>query len=99
MDLLQLGKEPIQEGQPTGSDVRYDPVFEELQAEMGKLSSPLGISAMDWRKVINLASEILNHKSKDLLVASYLAVALLYTQQTEGWGIGLKIYFDLLEQF
>ena len=99
MELELLGKEPIQEGQPTGSDVRYDPVFEELQAEMGKLSSPLGISAMDWRKVVSLASEILNQKSKDLLVASYLAVALIYTHQAEGWGIGLKIYFDLLDQF
>jgi type VI secretion system protein VasJ len=99
LELELLGKEPIQEGQPTGSDVRYDPVFEELQAEMGKLSSPLGISAMDWRKVVSLASEILNQKSKDLLVASYLAVALIYTHQAEGWGIGLKIYFDLLDQF
>lgn len=99
MELSLLGKEPIPGSQPTGSDIRYDPEFEELQAEIGKLSSPLGISAMDWQKVVRLSSEILNQKSKDLLVASYLAVALIYTHRTEGWDIGLNIYSDLLNQY
>ena len=40
MDLLSLGKEPISADQPTGSDVRYEPEFEELQAEIDKMSNP-----------------------------------------------------------
>ena len=73
MDLLFLGKDPIAPDQPTGSDVRYSPEFEALQAEMDKLSLPRAIGTLDWEKVADQAAEILARKSKDLLVASYLA--------------------------
>jgi len=99
VDILSLGKEPIKPDQPAGSDIRYDPIFEDLQAEVEKLSTPSAASAVDWGKVVNLASEILAQKSKDLLVASYLAVALIYTRKIEGLTIGLQFYRDLLEQF
>lgn len=99
MNLESLGKEPISQDQPVGSDIRFEPLFEELQSEVGKLSSISGPGSVDWGKVIKLSSEILSEKSKDLLVASYLAVALIYNRQTEGLAIGLKIYQDLLETF
>ena len=99
MDLERLGKEPISQDQPTGVDVRFEPVFEELQAEIGKLSSISGPGNVDWGKITKLSSEILKEKSKDLLVASYLAVALIYHRQIEGFATGLKIYQDLFETF
>lgn len=99
MELELLGKEPIRGDQPTGSDVRNDPVFEELQGEVGKLSSLSAAGTVDWGKIVKLTSEILAQKSKDILVASYLAVALIYARKIEGVSIGLKIYRDLLEQF
>ncbi len=99
MDLLSLGKEPISPDQPTGSDVRYEPAFEELQAEIDKLSSPSAAGGVDWKKVTTVASEILAGKSKDILVASYLAVAQLYTDKMEGLALGLRIFRDLLDQF
>jgi type VI secretion system protein VasJ len=99
VDILSLGKEPIQAEQPTGADVRYDPFFEQLQAEVDKLSTPSAASAVDWGKIVNLAAEILAQKSKDLLVASYLAVALIYTRKFEGLALGLQFYRDLLEKF
>jgi type VI secretion system protein VasJ len=99
MDLLLLGKEPVSADNPAGSDIRYDPEFEELQAEIDKLSSPTTIETMDWGKVARLSSEILAQKSKDLRVASYLSIALIYTQQIEGFAGGLRVYLDLLEQF
>ncbi len=99
MDLELLGKEPIRPDQPTGSDIRYDPSFEQVQAEVGKLYSPSASGTVDWGKVVQLASEILSQKSKDLLVASYLGVGLIHTRQTDGLSIGLKVYHDLLEQF
>lgn len=98
MDLLLLGKEPIDADQPTGVDYRYEPEFEELQAQIDKLSSPTE-AITDWKKAVALGSQILEQKSKDLLVASYLAVALIHRQQVEGLGIGLRILADLLEQF
>ncbi|MBC2694640.1 MAG: type VI secretion system protein TssA [Desulfobacteraceae bacterium] len=99
MDICLLGKEPINPNQPTGSDVRYEPEFEELQAEIDKLSSPSATGGIDWKKVTILASTILAKKSKDILVASYLSVAQIHTNEIEGLAIGLRLYHDLLEQF
>ena len=99
MDLLTLGKEPISGSPPTGADVRYLPEFEELQQEIDKLSNPAASGGADWKKVDRLASELLANKGKDLLVASYLAVAQTHLSQVEGFAVGLRIYRDLLEQF
>ena len=99
MDLLSLGKEPISAENPTGTDVRYDPEFEELQTEMDKLSSPTSSGSVDWKKIVKLSSGILEGKSKDLLVASYLSVGLIHTQHIEGLLVGTTIYGDLLESF
>ena len=99
MDLASIGKEPVRTDLPAGSDIRYDPVFEELQAEVDKLSSPMASGALDWSRVETLSSDILANKSKDLLVASYLAVALIYTKKFEGFSIGLGVYRDLLERY
>jgi len=92
MELAELGKQPIRPDQPAGDDVRYDPQYEELQAEVDKFSSPSASGAVDWEKVVNLSQ-----KSKDLLVASYLAIALIQTKKFEGVEIGSRIYRDLVE--
>lgn len=99
MDLLSLGKDPINPDHPTGSDVRYEPEFEMLQAEIDKLSLPSSSGGIDWQKVGDMAALILAEKSKDLLVASYLAVSQIYTQKIEGLAVGLTVIHDLLDQF
>ena len=99
MDILSLGKEPISSDQPAGSDARYDQVFEELQAEIDKLSIPSASGGTDWKTVDRLSTEILANKSKDLLAASYLAVAQIYTRKFDGFSVGLRVYRDLLENF
>lgn len=97
MDLSVLGKEPIGPDEPAGIDVRYDPLFNELQAEVDQASAPSSAGVVDWGKVVNVASDILCHKSKDLLVASYLSVGLVHTRGIDGLALGLKIYSDLIE--
>ena len=97
MELADLGKQPIRPDQPAGDDVRYDPLYEELLAEVDKFSSPSASGAVDWNKVVKLSSDILSQKSKDLLVASYLAIALIQTKKFEGVEIGSRIYRDLIE--
>ncbi|NVN91505.1 MAG: type VI secretion system protein TssA [Desulfuromonadales bacterium] len=99
MDLSALGKQPISTDKPSGSDVRYDPDFDELQAEVDKLSSPAVAGTVNWEKVCRFATDILMNKSKDLLVASYLSVALIHTRRNDGFAVGLKVYQDLLERF
>ena len=93
MDLWTLGKNPISSEQPAGADMTYEPEYEELQTELNTLSS------RDWEKVVQMASEILATKSKDLWVASALGVALVHTRQAEGLAIGLRVYRDLLTDF
>lgn len=97
MDFTALGNTPISNERPTGADARYDSGFQDLQTEIGKLSTPPGI--VDWERVAELAASILETKSKDLQAASYLAVALIHTRKAEGVKIGLTIYEDLLTNF
>jgi len=97
MELTELGKQPIRPEQPAGDDARYDPLYEELVAEVDKFSSPSASGAVDWDKVVKLSSDILSRKSKDLLVASYLAIALIQTKKFEGVEIGSRIIRDLIE--
>lgn len=99
MDLSALGKQPISTEKPTGSDVRYDPAYDELQTEVDKLSSPAAAGSVNWEKVVRFATDILMNKSKDLLVASYLAVALIHTRRNDGFAVGLKVYLELIERF
>jgi type VI secretion system protein VasJ len=99
MDLSELGTLPVSTDKPAGSDIRYDPAFDELQTEVDKLSSPALAGSVNWEKVSRFASDILMHKSKDLLVAGYLAVALIYTRGNDGFVMGLRMYLDLMEKF
>ncbi len=99
MEMNTLGKTPISDDQPTGSDVRYDPEFEKLQAEIDKLSSPSADSQVDWVFVEKASIRILGEKSKDLTVACYLAVALVCNRKIEGVDDSLAILKDLLETY
>ena len=99
MEISSLGKEPISADSPTGSDVRYEPEFEELQAEIDKMSMPSASGGIDWATVDKLAKQILAEKAKDLLVASYLAVAQIHINKVEGLATGLTIYRDLLSHY
>ncbi|MBW1895327.1 MAG: type VI secretion system ImpA family N-terminal domain-containing protein [Deltaproteobacteria bacterium] len=95
MDLLSLGKDPISPDQPTGSDVSYDTEFDELEAEIRKLS----FSGGDWKKVGDLSALILAEKSKDLRAAGYFAVSQVHTNQIEGLTIGITVLHDMIEHF
>lgn len=99
MELNTLGNTPISDDQPTGSDMRYEPEFEKLQAEIDKLSSPSADSKVDWGSVEKEAARILGERSKDLTVACYLSVALVCNRKIEGLDLGLGILKDLLETY
>ena len=97
MDYMRLGSEPIEGDNPAGSDCRYGPEFERLQAEIDKLSSPTASGKVDWATVVKTAAEILQKQSKDLTVASYLAVGLLRTQKIDGLDQGVQVLSDLVQ--
>lgn len=99
MDVTDIGKTPISEDQPAGVDIRYEPDFDALQAEIDKLSSPTSSGTIDWNRVATLSADILAEKSKDILVASYFAVSQIHTSGLDGLAVGLQVYHDLLANF
>lgn len=99
MELLELGKNPISDQEPAGEDVRAEPEYEELEGEIGKLSSISATGGVDWDKVINLSQEILGQKSKNLLISCYLCVGLLKSEGLKGLAQGVHVIRDLLDNF
>ncbi len=100
MDFLSLGSDPVGPDSPAGSDVRYEPAFEELQAEIDKLSLPSAATeGVDWEKVSDLAASILADQAKDLLVAAYFGVARIHLDGYRGLALALQVLADLLENF
>ena len=99
MDWQALGTQPISDEHPAGTDIRYEPEFEELQTEIDKLSIPSASGSIDWEKVSRLATTILSAQSKDLLVASYLAVSQVHLRRIDGLNDGLSLLHNLIEGF
>ena len=99
MIIRELGRSPINSTNTAGEDIRYDPLFESLQAEIDAKPSA-GSSGVNWKKVVEMATIILEKRSKDILVASYLAVGLLRTEGVpQGLLNGLVLLNDLMHEF
>jgi len=94
--LYSIGEQAVADDAPAGASARYEPEFEQLEAELAKQES-LGTETVDWAKVVELAALVTREKSKDLLVASYLARGLLETESYSGFAVGLKIISDMIE--
>lgn len=97
-EILELGTRPIRPDAPGGDSGRDEPEFESLQGEIRKLELP-DQPTVDWGKAVTSASELMTGKSKDLLAASYLAVALLERDGLPGLAIGLTVLRDLITNF
>ncbi len=95
--IAELGRTPIPGPQAAGNDVREEPAFEQMEAEIGKMSSPVHSATMDWTKVTQLATELLSTKGKDVLVACYLTGGLLETRQLDGMADGLQVIEGMLQ--
>jgi type VI secretion system protein ImpA len=89
---------PISGENPSGEDLRYAPLYDQIKEarrqeeefEQGEWKTE--IKKADYPLVIKLASEAIASKSKDLQLAAWLTDALL---RTEGFA-GLKQGLDLL---
>lgn len=97
--IQNIGETPIEGGDsPVGEDVSYEPNFEALTGEIEKLSSPTAEGGgINWQRVTELGVTILRDESKNLVVACYLNVALLYTDGLQGFAVGVHILKNLME--
>jgi len=99
MNIRELGRSPINSTNAVGDDIRYDPLFEALQAEIDAKPSA-GAGGVNWNKVVETASNILETRSKDILVACYLAIGLLRTAEVpQGLLNGLVLLNDLMQVY
>jgi type VI secretion system protein VasJ len=97
-DIAALGSAPISDASPAGESARYEPEFEQIEAEISKLESVNG-TPVDWRVVAESGTAILRGKSKDLLVASFLCRGLFEVHGYAGLSAGLKAMLGLTETF
>jgi type VI secretion system protein VasJ len=87
--LRELGEAPIRPDAPAGDPARDDPDFEALEGEVRKLENP-GDDQPDWGRVEKLATEILRTRSKDVLAACHLGVAVFIRAGWPGLVAGLS---------
>ena len=99
MNINDLGKKAILPDKPAGDDPQGLPEFEQLEAELAKATSLVATGGIDWQKVRRLAETVLDSKSKHLMTASYLSVALLRMEKLAGMAQGVHILLELLENF
>ena len=97
-DIAALGSTPISGAAPAGASARYEPEFEQIEAEISKLEAVNG-TPVDWRIVAESGTAILRDKSKDLLVASFLCRGLFEVHGYAGLSAGLKAMHGLTDTF
>lgn len=97
-EIVALGREPISADSPAGDSCRYEPEFEELQAQIDRIGSLTG-EEVQWVRVVSLARTLLKDKSKDMLVMTYLTAGLLEEHGYGGLAAGLAAYKELLNTF
>jgi type VI secretion system ImpA/VasJ family protein len=88
--------QPIDGG--AGEDARYDTAFEEARAEVGKLEALTG-DQPDWAVVAKRARSILESRSKDVLMACYLAVARFQLDGLGALPTGLMVVHGIFDRF
>jgi type VI secretion system protein ImpA len=100
-DLLN----PIEGPNPSGVNLKYDPVYEEIkEARREEIQPPPGMTERDRKvadnqKAIKLATKELTNRTKDLQLAVWLAEALLKQHGFGGLRDGLSLCCGLVEKF
>jgi type VI secretion system protein ImpA len=100
-DLLK----PIEGSNPSGANLRYDPVYDKIkEARREEAQPPPGMTEKDRKVadnalVIKLATTVLTEKTKDLQIATWLTEALLKQRGFAGLKEGLAVCYGLVEKF
>ncbi|NNF38038.1 MAG: type VI secretion system protein TssA [Gemmatimonadetes bacterium] len=95
--------QPISEASPSGEDVRYEIVYDEIREarDADPLRGPErgGPKEPDYRDARKLAEDVLRTQSKHLQIAAWLAEAWVNLEGVSGLTAGLDLERRLLEDF
>jgi len=96
---------PIEGPNPSGGNLRYDPIYDQIkEARREEDHPPPGMTERDRKVadnllVIKLTQEVLTTKTKDLQLAAWLTEALLKQKGFGGLKDGLAFCYGLTEKF
>lgn len=97
---------PLEIDGPAGPSLRYDPVYarirdarahEDASLPMGEWTRPL--KKADWRVAEMLCTELLQRRSKDLQVATWLTEAWVHRHAIDGLTAGALLLHGLVREF
>ena len=100
-DLLN----PIEGPNPSGANLRYDPVYDKIkEARREEAQPPPGMTEQDRKvsdnnQVIKLTTDLLTTKTKDLQLAAWMTEALLKQRGFGGLKDGLALCCGLIDKF
>lgn len=96
---------PISEESPSGENLRYSGIYDEI-ADARRSDDALSqgdwktdLKTADYRKVIDLATDALANKAKDLQIAAWLSESLAMQHGFAGLRDGLKLMSGLQSRF
>ncbi|OJH38145.1 type VI secretion system protein TssA [Cystobacter ferrugineus] len=90
--------EPISEEAPAGRPARHEPAYDLVAQEVARLESPTG-TPVSWSKVVTNAGELLQRRTKDLWLTSYLAHGLHATEGLRGAVTGVTVLTEVLDRY
>jgi type VI secretion system ImpA family protein len=97
---------PISADNPAGESLRYDPVYDQIRAlrREDDATLPQGVwkceqKRADWPAVEALCLKLLETRSKDLQIASWLLEAWLKQYGFSGASVGFEVIHALCEKF
>ncbi len=104
-EILKLAdpwSSPISDSAPSGTSAKEDERYLVVTTEIARIDSP-STEKLDWKKVwttvISQGGEILQEKSKDLLIASQMAYAMYRLDGLKGLLKGVALLTVLVENF
>lgn len=96
--ILELGKLPIPGAAPAGVDAADDPDYILVNDEMSK-ADRIDTGPPEWREIESAAANLLRGKSKDIEIASYLAMALFRREGYDGLAAGFGMILEMINTF
>lgn len=89
---------------PSGKNLRYDPVYDKIrEARREEESGPLGdlheVKKADYAQVVKLATEVLSTRTKDVQIAAWLTEAMLVREHVAGLREALDLLKGFLDNF
>ncbi|WP_010298137.1 type VI secretion system protein TssA [Candidatus Odyssella thessalonicensis] len=97
---------PIEGENPSGRPLRYERIYDEIREARREDDDSLSygiwqheLKRADWKRVESLCLDALQHQTKDLQIAGWLAEAWTISEGIEGLAHGLQLITGLTEKF